>query len=291
MIENVIISGFADEIHPNLDEQLKVVKALGMDHICLRAADGKGVAEYTPEEFQEKILPRLNAAGVGISSLGSPVGKIDIDDQAAYEKQLEQLENLCQICQMSGCRYIRMFSFWMPKGKDPADYTDAVLEKLRGFAQVAEKYDVVLIHENEKDIYGDTGARCRVILDKLASPHFKAAFDFANFVQCGEDPEVCWELLKDQVVYIHIKDAVRGNNENVLCGTGDGKIPQLLKRILREDGYRGFLTLEPHLVLFDTLQSLETEDASKVIVTNKAKDGAEGYAMQYHALMDILKDI
>ncbi len=291
MIENVIISGFADEIHPNLDEQLKVVKALGMDHICIRAADGKGVAEYTPEEFQEKILPRLNAAGVGISSLGSPVGKIDIDDQAAYEKQLEQLENLCQICQMSGCRYIRMFSFWMPKGKDPADYTDAVLEKLRGFAQVAEKYDVVLIHENEKDIYGDTGARCRVILDKLASPHFKAAFDFANFVQCGEDPEVCWELLKDQVVYIHIKDAVRGNNENVLCGTGDGKIPQLLKRILREDGYRGFLTLEPHLVLFDTLQSLETEDASKVIVTNKAKDGAEGYAMQYHALMDILKDI
>ena len=291
MIENVIISGFADEIHPNLDEQLKVVKALGMDHICLRAADGKGVAEYTPEEFQEKILPRLNAAGVGISSLGSPVGKIDIDDQAAYEKQLGQLENLCQICQMSGCRYIRMFSFWMPKGKDPADYTDAVLEKLRGFAQVAEKYDVVLIHENEKDIYGDTGARCRVILDKLASPHFKAAFDFANFVQCGEDPEVCWELLKDQVVYIHIKDAVRGNNENVLCGTGDGKIPQLLKRILREDGYRGFLTLEPHLVLFDTLQSLETEDASKVIVTNKAKDGAEGYAMQYHALMDILKDI
>lgn len=291
MIENVIISGFADEIHPNLDEQLKVVKALGMDHICIRAADGKGVAEYTPEEFQEKILPRLNAAGVGISSLGSPVGKIDIDDQAAYEKQLEQLENLCQICQMSGCRYIRMFSFWMPKGKDPADYTDAVLEKLRGFAQVAEKYDVVLIHENEKDIYGDTGARCRVILDKLASPHFKAAFDFANFVQCGEDPEVCWELLKDQVVYIHIKDAVRGNNENVLCGTGDGKIPQLLKRILREDGYRGFLTLEPHLVLFDTLQSLETEDASKVIATNKAKDGAEGYAMQYHALMDILKDI
>ena len=291
MIENVIISGFADEIHPNLDEQLKVVKALGMDHICIRAADGKGVAEYTPEEFQEKILPRLNAAGVGISSLGSPVGKIDIDDQAAYEKQLEQLENLCQICQMSGCRYIRMFSFWMPKGKDPADYTDAVLEKLRGFAQVAEKYDVVLIHENEKDIYGDTGARCRVILDRLASPHFKAAFDFANFVQCGEDPEVCWELLKDQVVYIHIKDAVRGNNENVLCGTGDGKIPQLLKRILREDGYRGFLTLEPHLVLFDTLQSLETEDASKVIVTNKAKDGAEGYAMQYHALMDILKDI
>lgn len=291
MIDKIVISGFADEIHPELDRQLEVLKRLGMDHICLRAADGKGIAEFTLEEFQQKVQLRLEQAGVKVSSLGSPIGKIGIDDDEAYAKQLQQLETLCQICQSCGCRYIRMFSFWMPKEQNPNDYTDKVLEKLAGFAKVAEKYDVILIHENEKDIYGDTAARCKVILDRLASPHFKAAFDFANFVQCGEDPEQCWELLKDQVVYIHIKDAVRGNNENVLCGTGDGKIPQLLKRIIRQDGYQGFLTLEPHLVLFDTLQSLETEDASKVIASNKAKDGAEGFTMQYNALVDILNAI
>lgn len=291
MIDKIVISGFADEIHPELDRQLEVLKRLGMDHICLRAADGKGIAEFALEEFQQKVQLRLEQAGVKVSSLGSPIGKIGIDDDEAYAKQLQQLETLCQICQSCGCRYIRMFSFWMPKEQNPDDYTDKVLEKLAGFAKVAEKYDVILIHENEKDIYGDTAARCKVILDRLASPHFKAAFDFANFVQCGEDPEQCWELLKDQVVYIHIKDAVRGNNENVLCGTGDGKIPQLLKRIIRQDGYQGFLTLEPHLVLFDTLQSLETEDASKVIASNKAKDGAEGFTMQYNALVDILNAI
>lgn len=291
MIDKIVISGFADEIHPELDRQLEVLKQLGMDHICLRAVDWKGIAEFTLEEFQQKVQPRLEQAGVKVSSLGSPIGKIGIDDDEAYAKQLQQLETLCQICQSCGCRYIRMFSFWMPKEQNPDDYTDKVLEKLAGFAKVAEKYDVILIHENEKEIYGDTGARCKVILDRLASPHFKAAFDFANFVQCGEDPEQCWEQLKDQVVYIHIKDAVRGSNENVLCGTGDGKIPQLLKRIIRQDGYQGFLTLEPHLVLFDTLQSLETEDASKVIASNKAKDGAEGFTMQYNALVDILNAI
>lgn len=291
MMDHIVISGFADEIHPDLDQQLKVVKELGMHYICLRAADGKGIADYTLEEFQQNILPRLEEAGVKISSLGSPIGKIDIDDQAAYEKQLEQLDTLCQICNSCGCRYIRMFSFWMPKDRNPDDFTEQVIEKLAGFAKVAEKYDVILIHENEKDIYGDIARRCKVILDRLASPHFKAAFDFANFVQCGEDTAECWELLKEHVVYIHIKDAAKGNNENVLCGTGDGQIPQLLKKIIREDGYQGFLTLEPHLVLFDTLQSLETEDASKVISHNKAKDGAEGYAMQYHALMDILNAI
>ena len=188
MKDKIVISGFADEIDPKLDVQLEVVKSLGMDHICLRAADGKGIADYGLEEFAQSIMPRLNAAGVKISSLGSPLGKIAVDDEDAYKKQLSQLDTLCRICNLAGCRYIRMFSFWMPKGKNPDDYTDIVLEKLTGFAQVAQKYDVILIHENEKDIYGDTGRRCKVILDKLASPHFKAAFDFANFVQCGEDP-------------------------------------------------------------------------------------------------------
>ena len=94
MLDNIIISGFADEIDMNLDEQLRVVKELGMNYICIRAADGKGIADYTPEEFQEKILPRLKAAGVGVSSLGSPIGKIGIDDEQAYATQLKQLENL-----------------------------------------------------------------------------------------------------------------------------------------------------------------------------------------------------
>lgn len=290
MDPKIIISGFADEIHPDLDVQLKVVKELGMNHICFRAADGKGVADYTLEEVRESIKPRLDAAGVKVSSLGSPIGKIDIDDEDAYARQLKQLDTLCQICNLLDCKYIRMFSFWMVD-KNPDEWKDEVLKKLKGFADIAAKYDVILLHENEKDIYGDIGSRCKIILDELASPHFKVAFDFANFVQCGEDTAQCWEMLKEHVVYIHIKDAIAGNKENVVCGTGDGKIPELLKKAIREDGYEGFLTLEPHLVLFATLQSLETEDASQVIATNKAKDGAEGYAMQYNALKAILEKI
>ena len=290
MDKKIIISGFADEIDPQLDVQLKVVKDLGMEYICFRAADGKGVAEYTLDEVKESILPRLNAAGVKVSSLGSPIGKIDIDDDAAYEKQLAQLDTLCGICNLLDCKYIRMFSFWM-LNKNPDEWKDEVLKKLRGFADVAAKYGVVLIHENEKDIYGDTAARCKVILDELASPYFKAAFDFANFVQCGENTTECWELLKEHVAYIHSKDAVAGKNENVVCATGDGKIPEILKKAIREDGYEGFLTLEPHLVLFATLQSLEVVDATEVISENKAKDGAEGYAMQYNALKDVLAAI
>ena len=290
-MENIYISGFADEISVDFDEQLATVKKLGMSYISLRSADKKGIADYTPDEVKQKLLPRLEAAGIGVSSLGSPIGKVGIEDEEGFQKQLRQLESLCWIAKLLNCRYIRMFSFYMPEGKDPADYRGAVIEKLRQFSAIAEKHGVILIHENEKDIYGDTAARCKDILDNVGSDHFKAAFDFANFVQCGEDPAACWELLKEHVVYIHIKDAVSTDKENVLCGTGEGKIAQILKQAIREEGYTGFLTLEPHLVLFDALQSLETAAATDIIKENKYKNGAEGYEAQYRALLGILDAI
>ena len=49
-------------------------------------------------------------------------------------------------------------------------------------------------------IFGDIGRRCKTILDEVASDHFKAIFDFANFVQCGEDPQNCYDLLSH---YVH----------------------------------------------------------------------------------------
>lgn len=290
-MEHILISGFADEISPDFDEQLRVVTSLGMEYISLRTADGKGIADYTAEEVEEKLLPRLREANVKVSSLGSPIGKINVDDEEAFEKQLVQMEELCKICKVLDCKYIRMFSFFIPEGKNADDYKEIVIEKLKKFDAIAAKYSVVMIHENEKDIYGDIKERCKIILDALGSPHFKSVFDFANFVQCGEDTMECWELLRDHVAYIHIKDAVTTDKENVLCGTGEGMIAEILKRAIKEEGYQGFLTLEPHLVLFDALQSLETENAENIIKENKAKDGAEGYSMQYHALIDILDSI
>lgn len=128
-------------------------------------------------------------------------------------------------------------------------------------------------------------------MDSIQDPCFKSAFDFANFVQCGEDTAECWELLKDTVAYIHIKDAVSTDKENVVAGTGEGKIKEILDQAINQDGYEGFLTLEPHLVLFDALASLETTAAENIIKENKAKDGAEGYTMQYNALCGILEQI
>lgn len=287
-MENKInISGFADEIGLRLSTQLKVVNALGMKYVCLRTINGKSIAKYTVSEAEKKLVPALKEAGIGVSSLGSPIGKVNIDDDAAFKAQLKQLDTLCKICKVLNCKYIRIFSFFVPQDKDPAIYKDEVLSKLRQFVEIAEKNKIILLHENEKDIYGDTASRCRIIFDEIKSDYLKAAFDSANFVQCGENALEAYKLLKDKVVYIHIKDAVKGDGENVVCGTGDGRIPEVL-RCAFENGYNGFLTLEPHLVLFSSMKSLEGELKFKKA---KAKNGADGYTMQYNALCEILNSL
>ena len=291
MLDSISISGFADEIDPDFEKQLQTVTGLGMHYISLRSANKKGIAEYTVEEVQEELMPVLKKYQVSVSSIGSPIGKVGVEDEEGFEKQKAQLEELCKICNLLDCRYIRMFSFFIPEGKEADEYRETVITKLKQFLEIAKRYDAVLIHENEKEIYGDTKERCLKLFEAIEDPHFRAAFDFANFVQCGENTGECWEMLKPYVAYIHIKDAVSTDNENVVCGTGEGKIEFLLDQAINQEGYKGFLTLEPHLVLFDSLASLETTAAENVIKENKAKDGAEGYAMQYHALCEILERI
>lgn len=291
MKEHIRISGFADEIASGFDEQLEVVGRLGLRYLCLRTADGKSINDYSTDEVKSQLLPKLRAAGIGVSSLGSAIGKIAVDDENGFARQQRQLETLCQICRLLDCRYIRTFSFYIPEGKDPVSCRAQVIDKLGAFLKTAEHYDVILLNENEKELYADTGVRCRDLMDSLHHPLFRSAFDFANFVQCGEDTERCWDMLAETIEYIHIKDAVAEGKENVVCGTGDGKIALLLKRAIQQEGYEGFLTLEPHLVLFDALASLEHTPAEQVIKTNKAASGAAGFKMQYQALCSILQAI
>lgn len=290
MIQKLKISGFSDEIASDFNTQLAVVSDLGMKYISLRGIDGRNVGDFTVEEIKESVLPRLVKEGIGVSSIGSPIGKIYVQDEEGFVKQQIMLIRLCGICQLLNCPYIRIFSFYIPKDKEPDDYRDEVIAKIKLLAEIAERYDVVLLHENEKDIYGDISRRCKEMLTEVSSQHFKAIFDFANFVQCGEDTQACYELLKDDIAYIHIKDAVSTDHENVLCGTGEGKIPSILAQAI-SGGYNGFLTLEPHLVLFDSLKDLELEAAEDIIKDNKGLDGAEGYKLQYEALKEILRTI
>lgn len=290
MLENIKISGFSDEISSDFDTQLQTVTELGMEYISIRGVNEKNFSEYSIDELKSYIKPKLEEYKVKVSSIGSPIGKVFIDDEEGFNKQVDLLEKLCEMASILECKYIRMFSFYMPKGKNPDDYRDEVIKKLSIFTEIAKKHNIILLHENEKDIYGDISSRCLDILKSVNSDNFKAIFDFANFVQCMENTKECYELLKDYIVYYHIKDANKCDNQNVVCGTGEGKIEEILTDAI-QNGYKGFITMEPHLVIFDSLKDLELEDVNEIIKEDKGLDGKSAYALQYKSLVNILRKI
>lgn len=251
MIVNV--SGFYDEASGKIDEQIALAKKLGGKFICPRNIDGKNIAEFSAEEFIRDVKPRLDAANIGFSSIGSPIGKVGIDDEIGFDKQKIQLAELVKIAQAMNCKYIRVFSFFYGD-KKPEDCTDKVIARLRELLAIAKDSGVSLMHENEKKVFGDVPQRVLTIYNALKDEGLKLCFDASNYIQCDVNPKEAFDMLKDYVEYYHIKDCSEYKVE-VPLGTGKGEYEYIFAQ-LKQRGYQGFMTLEPHTFKYAILKPL-----------------------------------
>ncbi|MBQ6865053.1 MAG: sugar phosphate isomerase/epimerase [Clostridia bacterium] len=249
-----ILSAFADEAGGGLLSQIRALKENNLSHIEPRGLDYGNISDYTEADCREMKMI-LDYNGIGVSALGSPFGKINIEDDFAphFEKFKRGVENACIL----GTNNIRMFSFYFTQEQNPDDYRDEVFARLEQFCDYSLKSGIWCCHENEKGIYGDNEIRCLDIL-KTLNGKIKGVFDPANFVQCGVQILPAYELLKDYIEYMHIKDCRYEDGFVVPPGKGDACLQQLLALFSQQEGNR-FLTLEPHLKVFDGLKDLEPD--------------------------------
>lgn len=241
-----VLTGFADEIAPDLETQLDVLEDLGIDHLDLRNVDEMNVLEFDEAKVQ-KVKATLDRRGFEVSSIGSPIGKIDVTDD--FEPHLADFERTLELADEFDTENVRLFSYYLPEGDDPADHRDEVMRRMRTKVELAEDAGITLFHENEKDIYGDTPGRCRDLHATVDSPNFRAIFDPANYLEIGVHayPDALLQVV-EYVDYLHIKDAKFGERGEMRpAGEGDVDIEGLL-RIMRDRGFRGFASLEPHLL-------------------------------------------
>ena len=245
------LSAFADEISPDLEEQIGVLEGEGIRYLDLRSAWETNVLDLNDRQVAA-IERALDAHGLRVAAIGSPVGKVSIEE--SLDRQMHRLERAIALAQQFGTRFIRIFSFYPPRvaaaedavAHNPAAYRDDVLARLRAMTERARAADVILLHENDRDLYGDTIARCVDLLQTINDPHFQAALDPANFIQCGQTPYPDgYEALQPWLRYVHVKDADAAGTVTA-AGEGVARWPALLER-LRHDGYDGFFSLEPHL--------------------------------------------
>ena len=239
------LSGFADEIAPDPHVQVAVLEALGIGHIEVRSAWDTNIAEMTDDQVAT-LAQLLRDRGIGTSAIGSPIGKVpssvDPDDEVA------RLRRVVAAAHTLGARYVRIFSFYPPEGSGPEDVRDDVLKRMAALARVAEQEGVVLLHENEKDIYGDTPQRCLDLVESVGSPALRVAWDAANFVQVGVARPFTdgYAMLRPHLEYLQVKDALSADGSVVPAGRGDGELEATIAA-LHADGYAGFASMEPHL--------------------------------------------
>lgn len=249
---NIKFSAFSDEYADSFEEQLRAMRDFNIGHIELRHADKKNVSVLTEAEVKE-AKSKLDFYGIGVSAIGSPLGKITLDDD--MDAHLETAKRVFNTANIVGAPFIRMFSFYAPEGKDVTAMRGEVFNALEKLVVLAREYGVTLCHENEAKIYGDVPSRCREIIDYFGG-ELKCVFDMGNFVLEGVDPyPAAYELLKKDIAYFHIKDALSAG-AIVPPGKGEAKIGQILaahKQYAKEDF---FVSLEPHLQLFSGLNAL-----------------------------------
>ena len=249
---NVILSAFSDEYADSIEEQLFALKRFGFSHMEVRALNGKNISLMSREEVLEaKRL--LDAVGIKVSAIGSPLGKIRLDQD--MDAHMETAKRIFSYANLLGAKYIRVFSFYPPTGKDITAMKGEVLTAMEKLVLLARQYGVTLCHENEAEIYGAVPSRCREILDYFGG-EVKCVYDMGNYVLEGVDPfPDNYELLKEYIAYFHIKDALR-QGAVVPAGLGDAKIKALLDahKAYAKDDF--FVTLEPHLQTFSGLNAL-----------------------------------
>ncbi len=248
-----ILSAFADEASETLEGQIAALKRNGIRYIEPRSVGG-GIIEKTDEELAD-LAASLRRAGIRVSSFGSPIGKYKIDEP--FEAHLAQFRRALRVCEILGTSRMRMFSFFVPQDR-LAECRDEVMRRMQILLDEANAAGVTLCHENESEIYGQNPPEVRDLLWSL--PDLRGIFDPANYVMNDQDPIAGIEATLPSLEYLHIKDAIYAKQSIVPCGKGDGRIAEILSRVDAERDGEIFLSVEPHLHLFQAYRQIDKHE-------------------------------
>ncbi|MCL2106978.1 MAG: sugar phosphate isomerase/epimerase [Oscillospiraceae bacterium] len=281
------LAAFADEADATIAGQVKALRAAGIRRLEIRGVDGTNISRLSIESAK-RVKRQLDDAGISVWAIGSPSGKMDIRDP--FGPHLEEFRHMLALAELFGAKRFRLFSFFGTQGA--IEWEEEVLRRMNGFIEAARGSGVVLCHENEKGIYGDSAARCLRLHQAL--PALRAVFDFSNFIQVGQETSSAWAMLKEYVEYIHAKDAMPDGSV-VPAGFGVGNIAEILADFAAMSAAKNtggpVISLEPHLTVFDGLKDLEQDGDISHVGAFVYPDQPAAFAAAAAALKDVLKKI
>jgi predicted dehydrogenase/sugar phosphate isomerase/epimerase len=279
-----IYSAFADEAGTQLETQIAALQRNGITQIELRGVDGKNISEFTVAEA-EGLKEKLTQAGVGVSAIGSWYGKIGVEDD--FAPHFAAFQQTVEVARVLGTDKIRTFSFYTQSFvRDEAE----CIRRVKEMADYAAARGVRCCHENEKGIFGSTPENC-LRLKEAVGENLDIIFDFANFLECGVDPWDAYTLLRDYVLYFHVKDYCKEKRRVVPAAQGAGRIAEILRDADARRRDPCILTLEPHLSHVDGMDAYDAETARRLAEGTLFSSAGAAFDAAANALKAVHEDV
>lgn len=242
------LSVITDEVSQDLEVAAKFAYRFNLDGIEIRSVWGKNPHKLIEDISAIKKI--LRKYGLKVSAIASPFFKADINNEKEYVEHINILKKCIFLAKSLDTYIIRGFTFW--RRNNLYEFLDKIIEKFQKPIEIVESEGVLLGIENEPSTFIGNGKELALFLDKLKTKNVKAIWDPGNDIwdPSGEKPyPEGYNYIKKKIIHVHIKDGIRqgseGKPECVILGEGEVDYTGQL-RALKEDGYKGYLSLETH---------------------------------------------
>lgn len=222
----------------------------GIEHFELKRTHfRKRIGEVDSEDI-DKVSEILRSHSVSVSSLSPGLFKIPLNaDLIKYD--IDKLfETTISIAHKLQVESIVLFGFMRCENVTETEALPQIEDYLGSVTHRAEKEGLTLLLENERGAWVDQPHLLRRVVECVNSKSLRVNWDPCNLI--GAHPQKPYpggyEVIKDYIGHLHIKDASVGENglvSHAMVGEGDvdwiGQFEQLYRA-----NYDGFCVLEPH---------------------------------------------
>ena len=259
----VRLTGVNDEPSKEWDLEigLDTLDELGVKFVELRAVDGKNVDDLSDEVFAA-VAETIEARGFTVTGYDSNLGKCELEEENR-PTEVKRMMKAVERADLVGSQLIRTMGF--RRGTcSVREWYDRTIDWFGQLTRMAEEAGKTLVLENclNRDVsMGSAPKDCLEMMSAVESPHLRMNLDPGNFAYFGHDALEGFELLRDYVANVHLKDYGEPLDQSTACLAGDGiaKVREILAG-LKEIGYDGCFTIEPHLRMTESFHYSGRED-------------------------------
>ena len=245
-------TGFADEAEKSLDGQVAALKEADWSAVELRLIGGTNVVDLTDDEWKE-TWDRLQSEGISVIGFGGQIGNWARPISNDFQVDIDELKRVAPRMRDAGVEFLRIMSY--PNDADNPlsreEWKKETVRRIKELAAIAAGEGVILGHENCSG-YGESWQGYLELAEAVDSPALQLTFDTGNNSLHDNDCEATWnyyEACRGHITHVHIKCARPGEDGTyVTCYPEEDPVQERIIRDLKENGYDGWLSIEPHIM-------------------------------------------